>query len=191
MEIFKTAMGSWVYPEPSLLRIGGVPLFTGFLYASVGSYIARAWRLFDFRFTAHPPLWATALLALAIYVNFFAHHFIIDMRAALFAFAALLFGRCWVHFQPWRVHRRMPLLLGFGLVALFIWIAENLGTLTKAWLYPNQANGWAPVSFGKYGSWFLLMLISYAMVSAVNRLSAHVPERKLLGIPGAKTKLEL
>src|SRR3712207_198089 len=27
MEVFKTAMGSWSYPEPSLVRIGGVPLF--------------------------------------------------------------------------------------------------------------------------------------------------------------------
>ena len=42
MEIFKTSVGSWIYPEPSLLRIGGVPLFTGFMYACVGSYIARA-----------------------------------------------------------------------------------------------------------------------------------------------------
>ena len=41
MELFKTMMGSWVYPEPSLLRIGSVPLFSGFMYAAVGSYIAR------------------------------------------------------------------------------------------------------------------------------------------------------
>lgn len=27
MEIFKTQAGSWIYPEPSLLRIAGVPLF--------------------------------------------------------------------------------------------------------------------------------------------------------------------
>ena len=37
MELFKTHMGSWEYPEPSLLRIGGVPLFSGFMYAAVGS----------------------------------------------------------------------------------------------------------------------------------------------------------
>ena len=41
MEIFKTGAGSWIYPEPSLLRIGGVPLFSGFMYAAVGSYLAR------------------------------------------------------------------------------------------------------------------------------------------------------
>ena len=38
MEIFKTSAGSWIYPEANLLRIGGVPLFTGFMYAAVGSY---------------------------------------------------------------------------------------------------------------------------------------------------------
>jgi hypothetical protein len=49
MEVFKTSVGSWIYPEPSLLRLGGVPLFTGFMYAAIGSYIARCWRLFVIR----------------------------------------------------------------------------------------------------------------------------------------------
>ncbi|HAQ34629.1 MAG TPA: DUF817 domain-containing protein, partial [Alphaproteobacteria bacterium] len=46
MEIFKTHMGSWIYPEDAFLRIAGVPLFSGFMYAAVGSYIARVWRIF-------------------------------------------------------------------------------------------------------------------------------------------------
>ena len=54
MELFKTAHGSWIYPEESVLRIGGVPLFSGFMYAAVGSYIARVWRIFDFRFSTYP-----------------------------------------------------------------------------------------------------------------------------------------
>ena len=57
MELFKTAHGSWIYPEESVLRIGAVPLFTGFMYAAVGSYLARVWRIFDFRFDRFPPLW--------------------------------------------------------------------------------------------------------------------------------------
>jgi uncharacterized membrane protein YoaT (DUF817 family) len=170
MEIFKTAMGSWVYPEESFLRIGGVPLFTGFMYASVGSYIARAWRLFDFRFTGHPSLPAAALLAVAIYVNFFTHHYMPDMRPVLFLFAALLFGPAWVHFRVWREYRRMPLLLGLGLVSVFIWFAENMGTFARAWIYPAQASGWTHVPPAKLGSWFLLMLISYVLVSGVNLL---------------------
>ncbi|HET6555299.1 MAG TPA: DUF817 domain-containing protein [Dyella sp.] len=169
MEVFKTAMGSWEYPEPSVLRIGGVPLFTGFMYAAVGSYIARAWRLFDFRFVRHPPLAATAWLALAIYVNFFTHHFLPDMRWLLFLALAWLFGRTWILFRIRDLHRRMPLLLGFVLVALFIWLAENLGTFAAAWRYPAQRHGWAMVPLGKLGAWLLLMVISYVMVSAVAR----------------------
>ncbi len=167
MEVFKTAQGSWIYPEPSLLRIGGVPLFSGFMYAAVGSYLARVWRLFDFRFTRHPPVPAVLALALAIYVNFFTHHYVADLRLGLFAAAALLFGRTVIHFRIWRAWRRMPLLLGFGLVSVFIWFAENLGTFARAWVYPAQREGWAMVSPHKLGAWFLLMLISYAMVAAV------------------------
>ena len=63
----------------------------------------------------------------------------------------------------------MPLLLGFVLVALFIWFAENIGTFANAWRYPNQSHVWQVVSIAKLGSWFLLMIISYVMVSAVNR----------------------
>jgi uncharacterized membrane protein YoaT (DUF817 family) len=169
MEVFKTAMGSWVYPESSVLRLGGVPLFTGFMYAAVGSYIARAWRLFDFRFVRHPPFAATAWLALAIYANFFAHHFLPDARWLLFAALGWLFGRTWILFRVRHVHRRMPLLLGFVLVALFIWLAENLGTFAAAWRYPMQRHGWTLVPLGKLGAWLLLMVISYVLVSAVAR----------------------
>ncbi|MFK2877981.1 DUF817 domain-containing protein [Rhodanobacter hydrolyticus] len=167
MEVFKTAVGSWVYPGHALLHIGGVPLFTGFMYGSIGSYIARASRLFDFRFTRHPPLAWTMWLAAGIYANFFTHHFLPDVRVPLFAAVALLFGRTWVHFRIRHVHRRMPLLLGFGLVALFIWIAENIGTFTAAWRYPAQHQGWVMVPLSKLGAWFLLMIISYVMVSTV------------------------
>jgi uncharacterized membrane protein YoaT (DUF817 family) len=168
MEIFKTSVGSWAYPEASLLRIAGVPLFTGFMYASIGSYIARCWRLFDFRFTRHPPVWALGLLSAAIYANFFAHHYTWDTRPILFVVAVFLIGPCSIYFKIWKTHRHMPLLLGLVLVALFIWFAENIGTFTAAWAYPNQKHGWQLVGIGKLGSWFLLMLISYTLVAALN-----------------------
>jgi uncharacterized membrane protein YoaT (DUF817 family) len=167
MEIFKTSAGSWTYPEPNLLRIGGVPLFSGFMYAAVGSYLARVWRLFDFRFTRHPPLLALGVLALAIYMNFFMHHYAQDARPVLFLIAALLFGRCWIHYRIWRRYRSMPLIVGLFLVAGFIWIAENVATFAGAWAYPHQAAGWAPVPLTKLGAWFLLMLISYTLVALV------------------------
>jgi uncharacterized membrane protein YoaT (DUF817 family) len=169
MEVFKTEVGSWIYPEAAIFRIGGVPLFSGFMYAAIGSYIARCWRLFDFRFAHHPPMPWVLGLAAAIYVNFFAHHYLLDVRTLLFAATALLFGRTWIHYKVWRVHRRMPLLLGLLLVALFIWFAENIGTVTKTWLYPLQMGGWSAVSLGKLGSWFLLLIISYALVALVAR----------------------
>ena len=168
MELFKTHAGSWVYPEASLLHIGPVPLFSGFMYAAVGSYIARIWRIFDFGFSRYPPVWATVLLASAIYVNFFAHHWLPDVRIALFAAAMLLFGRTWIWFTPWREPRRMPLLLGFFLVALFIWLAENIGTFANAWTYPSQRHGWEMVSLMKLGAWYLLMIISFVLVSLIH-----------------------
>ena len=169
MELFKTSAGSWAYPEPALLKVGAVPLFSGFMYAAVGSYIARVWRGFDFRFSHYPPTWATVALAAAIYVNFFAHHWLVDVRWFLFAATALLFWRSRVWFRPLDRHRSMPLLLGFLLVALFIWFAENIGTFTRAWTYPCQATDWHPVSLAKLGSWYLLMIISFVLVALVHR----------------------
>ncbi len=167
MELFKTSAGSWTYPEASVLHIGAVPLFSGFMYAAVGSYIARVWRIFDFRFTGYPPQWVTWLLAAAIYVNFFTHHYTVDIRWGLFAATAAIFWRTRVHFRNWRVHRWMPLVVGFGLVALFIWFAENIATFANAWNYPGQEQAWKMVSLAKYGSWYLLMLISFALVTLV------------------------
>jgi uncharacterized membrane protein YoaT (DUF817 family) len=169
MEVFKTAVGSWIYPEAAFFRIGGVPLFSGFMYASVGSYIARSWRLFDFRFIGHPPLWTLFAVSAGIYANFYLHHYLFDIRLVLFAALALLFRRTWLYFRIHRHWRAMPLLLGLFLVAVFIWIAENFGTLTRTWIYPNQINGWSMVPLGKLSSWFLLMTISYVMVAWVNR----------------------
>jgi uncharacterized membrane protein YoaT (DUF817 family) len=168
MEIFKTSVGSWIYPEPNFFRIAGVPLFSGFMYSCIGSYICRAWRLFDLRFTGHPPRSSLIAFSLAVYVNFFSDHFGLDFRLLLFAIAALLFGGTTIHFRVWRVHRSMPLLLGFMLVAAFIWLSENIGTFTKTWLYPSQQLSWSMVSYSKLGSWFLLMIISYTLVSLVN-----------------------
>ncbi|MDP1617204.1 DUF817 domain-containing protein [Phenylobacterium sp.] len=176
MELFKTAHGSWTYPEASLLRIGDVPLFSGFMYACVGSYMARIIRLFDIRFEAYPPPWAPWLLAVLAYANFFTHHYVVDIRWGLFAFSAVIFGRTWFQFTPDLTVRRMPMLLGAVLVAFFIWIAENLGTYASAWVYPDQQAGWTPVSLAKMGSWYLLMMLSFVLVTLV-----HPPR------PAAKT----
>lgn len=169
MELFKTSHGSWAYPEAAYLKIGAVPLFSGFMYAAVGSYLAGVTRIFDFQYSHYPPVWATVLLALGIYANFFLHHYMWDMRYVLFAATLFLFFRTTVHYRVFRFRHHMNLLLGFGLVALFIWLAENIATWSRVWIYPNQSNGWAMVSLGKYGSWYLLMIISFVLVNLVHK----------------------
>lgn len=169
MELFKTHMGSWIYPEPNLIRIAGVPLFSGFMYSAVGSYMARVWRIFGFRFENYPPKTATIWLSAAIYINFFTHHYVTDLRYVLFAASAWLFGRVAVLFRPAKTYYRMNLLLGFFLVAFFIWLAENIGTSSAAWIYPSQVAAWHIVPLSKLGSWLLLMIISFVLVSLLHR----------------------
>lgn len=176
MEIFKTYMGSWAYPEENIIRIGGVPLFSGFMYAAVGSYIARVTRIMDMQYIHYPHTGILAVLGCAIYANFFTHHFMPDMRGLLFLIVGTVFGKTWVYYRPYKVMRRMPLVLGFALVTFFIWIAENIGTFGMIWVYPHQKNVWHMVSFAKMGSWFLLMIISFILVSLVHRPKEYRPQ---------------
>lgn len=169
MELFKTQMGSWLYDPEGFLRIGAVPLFTGFMYAAVGSYMVRTMRMFDLRFSHYPPRSLTVVLAALIYINFFTHHFIFDFRWVLLVAVLLAWGRCIMQFRVHRRRFRMPILVAFALVAVFIWFAENIGTFAGAWLYPNQLDGWSLVSYQKITSWFLLMIISVVLVTFVHR----------------------
>lgn len=167
MEVFKTDIGSWQYGGGGVLHIAAVPLFTGFMYGAIGSYMVRVYRLFDLRFTRYPPRWATAIVAGAIYINFFSHHFVLDIRWILVVAVLALFGMCTMHFRVFRRRLRMPLVLAFALVALFIWLAENIGTYSGAWLYPDQVDGWQLVPVTKLVAWFLLMIISVVLVTWV------------------------
>lgn len=178
MEVFKTHVGSWAYETDGLLRIGGVPLYSGFMYAAVGSYMVRVFRLFELRFTRYPPIWATALVAAAIYANFFTHHYLPDIRWPLVAAVVLLYGRCAMSFRNHRTgpRRRMPILLSFVGVAFFLWIAENVGTWAGAWIYPHQSAQWHLVPLTKFVAWLLLMMISVVLVTLVHRPEAPEPE---------------
>jgi uncharacterized membrane protein YoaT (DUF817 family) len=62
--------------------------------------------------------------------------------------------------------------LGVFLVALFIWFAENLSTFSHVWVYPAQRAHWTLVQPEKLGSWFLLILLSFVLVTLV-----HPPRR--------------
>lgn len=167
MELFKTDAGSWAYAADGVLRIGGVPLFSGFMYAAVGSYMVRVYRLFDLGFTRYPRRWLTAILAAAIYANFFTHHWWWDVRWVLLAVVVMLWFPTVMHARVWRRTLRLPLLLVFAGVAVFIYLAENVGTWAGAWVYPDQVESWQPVSLSKLSSWFLLMIISVVLVAWV------------------------
>lgn len=174
MELFKTmpSIHSWIYPEPAVIKLWNVPLFAGFMYSAVGSYLARVWRVFHFEFSYFPPRSQALVLVILIYVNFFTHHYILDFRWLLVAGSILLFGRSRIYFTIDRAPRSMPLILGFTLVAIFIWLAENISTFCRIWLYPSQMHGWHAVSPQKIIAWYLLMLISFVLVALINR-----PER--------------
>lgn len=179
MELFKTAPGinSWHYPEEALIKIGNVPLFAGFMYSAVGSYLARVWRIFDFRYSNYPALALTAVLAALVYANFFTHHYIGDYRWYIAAGVLGLYARTTVVYQPLDRERRMPLLLGFVLVGFFIWLAENLSTFFGVWRYPNQLGAWSAVHVGKWSSWSLLVIMSFTLVIQLKHVKQriHVP----------------
>lgn len=169
MEIFKTSVGSWEYGGEGLLWIAGVPLYSGFMYAAVGSYLVRVFRLFDLRFDRYPPLWLTVPVAVGIYANFFTHHYLPDARWVLLALVVVSYAPCVMHFRNVSdsPRRRMPLLAAFIGVAFFIWVAENVATAAGAWIYPHQDGGWELVSLSKLVSWLLLIIISVVLVTLV------------------------
>jgi uncharacterized membrane protein YoaT (DUF817 family) len=179
LEVFKTSSGinSWAYPDFAYSKLFGVPLFSGFMYAAVGSYIIQAWRLFDLRVRHHPPYWMAALLSIAIYANFFTHHYIGDYRWYIAACALGLYARATVVYQPLDRERTMPLLLSFVLIGFFIWLAENISTFLGVWRYPNQIGAWSTVHVGKWSSWSLLVIMTFTIVANLKHIKAriHVP----------------
>ena len=173
MELFKTnpAIGSWTYPgmDSVVFALATVPLFTGFLYSAIGSYISRAFTFLNLSYERFPAYYHLWILAILIYLNFFTHHFLYDIRYLVFAYVFIIFFKTTVRFQVYEKPRSMPFLATVFLTALFAWIAENIGTFTRIWVYPSQIEYWHLVSFSKMGSWFLLLMLSFALVSIIYR----------------------
>ena len=176
LEVFKTSSGiqAWSYPDFAYTKLFGVPLFAGFMYAAVGSYIIQAWRLFDLRILHHPPYWMATLVACLIYANFFTHHFIGDYRWYIAACALGLYARTTVVYRPLERDRHMPLLLSFVLIGFFIWIAENISTFFAVWQYPDQMGAWSRVHVGKWSSWSLLVIMTFTIVANLKHIKARV-----------------
>ncbi|WP_210367061.1 DUF817 domain-containing protein [Bacillus sp. REN3] len=177
LEIFKTHMGSWSYPEEGYLKLFGVPLYSGFMYASVASYLFQAWRRLKVDLVKWPPFLIVFPLAAAIYLNFFIHHFWIDVRWWLAGLVMIVFWQSWVIFEVNGTRYRMPLALSFMLIGFFIWIAENIATLLGAWKYPNQIDAWSLVHLGKVSSWVLLVIVSFLIVATLKQVKVKSPGR--------------
>jgi uncharacterized membrane protein YoaT (DUF817 family) len=177
LEVFKTnpAIGSWSYPEPGVFKLWGVPLYSGFMYAAVASYMVQAWRRFDLALEGYPSHAASIALALAIYANFFTHHhpLVPDLRWVLAAAVLWLFRGTRVRFTPLEQRRWMPLPLAFVLIGFFVWIAENVATYFGAWVYPHQLEGWRFVGFGKMTSWALLVIVTFIIVADLKHVKAQ------------------
>jgi len=172
LEIFKVNMGSWSYPEPGYAKLFGVPLYSGFMYASVASFMCQVWRRLRMDMTGWPGFAPSALLGGAVYLNFFTHHFIPDFRWALKGLVLIVFWNTRIIYRVRTETYKMPLTLAFAIVGFFIWLAENISTFFNAWKYPDQHHGWRLVGFGKISSWFLLVIVSVIIVAQLKHAKA-------------------
>jgi uncharacterized membrane protein YoaT (DUF817 family) len=190
LELYKTspAIGSWSYPEAGVLKIATVPLYSGFMYAAIGSYISQAWKIFKLELTNYSHYLLSVLLCFLIYLNFFTNHFIYDFRIFLILAVFTLFWKTKVFFTITSIRRSIPLNISFLLIAFFIWIAENISTYLGAWKYPDQIHTWNIVSTGKITSWFLMVIISFILVAYLKHFKKHIQNKKPLS-PNEKVAL--
>jgi len=152
-------------PEESCIRIGGVPLYAGFMYASVASFMSIAWHRLHISVRGWPSWWKVGLMTATIYGQFFVGPWPWGFRALLALVVVRAFWRTWIDFRLESSSFRIPMLLAYGLIAMFIWVAENIATYLGAWQYPHQAANWEPVGPDKLLAWFLLMMVSFVLVA--------------------------
>lgn len=121
-----------------------------------------------------PPGWFAVGLASAAYLNFFTNLYLPDFRWWLIGgvMLAYSFTRCSFHVNGRRYW--LPLSGAFVLIAVFIYVAENVGTLLGGWQYPNQQHIWSMVHESKISSWFLLIIVSYILVAWTKQRKAPV-----------------
>lgn len=190
LELWKTdpRVASWSYPEAARFTVGEVPLYSGFMYAAVASFICQAWRRCAVELHAPPsPAVAMALVA-AIYLNFFTHHLTWDLRWPLTVAVIVAFRATSVTFATAPgVRRRLPMVVWFALVGAGIWLAENAATAGGAWAYPDQRLGWRAVSLGKVQSWSLLVIVSFVLVAELKRRKAEMSGSRTFS-PGGRTR---
>lgn len=180
LEQFKTHMGCWAYPGDALTKIAGVPLYSGFMYASVASYLCQAWRRFQVRLIGWPSARQTVPLAAMVYVNFFTEHVFFDLRWVLAAIILFVFRRTRAQFVVDGRVGDWPLSVCFLCIGTGVWIAENIATRLGAWQYPDQHGAWQWVHVSKISSWSLLGILTFLIVAQLK----HVKAQKLV-VPGS------
>lgn len=180
LELYKVHMGSWSYPEEAYSKIMGVPLYSGFMYASVASYICQSWRRMKLQIINWPKSIYAILISSLIYLNFFTHHYLYDLRWVLTVLLLIIFFRTAVTYQIFEQRYKMSLTLSFLLIGFFIWIAENITTFLGAWQYPNQEAAWSLVHIGKISSWFLLVVISVIIVAQLKRVKHESTQTEIV-----------
>lgn len=176
LELYKTSsyIGSWSYPEGGIFKIATVPLYSGFMYAAIGSYVSQSWKIFKLELTNYPNYFLSVFLCLLIYINFFTNHYIYDIRLFLILAVFILFWKTEVFFTVTNIRRSMPANVSFLLIAFFIWIAENISTYLGAWQYPNQVHAWTVVSTSKITSWFLMVIISFILIAYLKHFKKDI-----------------
>lgn len=178
MEIYKVSKGSWSYPEFAYSKVYGVPLYSGFMYASVGSFVCQAWRWFGLRVEKWPGIVAAVFISTAIYLNFFTHHYIYDFRWIITILLLTIFWKTKFVFTSTHAERRIPMVLTFLLIGFFIWVGENIATFLGAWKYASQHEGWRMVSTGKISSWFLLVVLSIVIVVQLKFIKSKIQQKR-------------
>ncbi|PWK78711.1 uncharacterized membrane protein YoaT (DUF817 family) [Mucilaginibacter oryzae] len=175
MELFKVHFGSWAYPEFAYSKIGGVPLYSGFMYASIASYMCQAWRRLNLQILNWPGHAVTRTIGLLIYLNFFSNHFIMDLRYGIGLFILYFFRRSVVVYYIKDRAYRMPVIISFMLIGFFIWLAENIATRLGAWKYAYQHQAWQIVNYQKISSWMFLVIVSFIIVAELKLLKKKAP----------------
>jgi uncharacterized membrane protein YoaT (DUF817 family) len=174
LEWFKVWQGSWTYPEDAVTKVMGVPLYAGFMYASVGSYICQAWKNLNLSTRYWPPAYLARLAGALIYLNFFANAFVPDMRWYIAGLLVVIFRRSYFIFMLNRRQYSIHALLSFLLIGCFIWLAENIATYFGAWKYAYQHAGWQMVSWHKITSWSLLVIVSIIIVTELKHWKDNI-----------------
>ncbi|RYG86385.1 DUF817 family protein [bacterium] len=178
LEMYKVRYGSWSYPESAVTKVLDVPLYSGFMYASVASYMMNARRTLNLRFHGVPAAPMLVLGTGAIYANFLLARRFGDVRGWILAGLALLLWPMRVEFDWNRKRTRMPILVALTLIGFFVFLAENVCTALGAWVYPHQAAGWQPVEMGKIVSWILMSTVALLVITLMGGFGREAARRR-------------